>query len=259
MRPRIGSAVGVALVGVVLSACTGSSAIVAPPTVREGRLTVCTAGPYPPFVMVGDGGRVSGIDPDLSRAVATELALEADFVDLPFGEVFPALDNSRCDVAAAAVSITEDRLQRFLFTDGYFQVVQSVLVRTADAETYSSLDRIPGMIGVQVGTTGAGYAAARVPSERLRQFEDATEMVQALRAGTIDGIVQDRPVNDHLARSPDFRMVAGLDDGISETYGMVLAKRSTALRDAVNEALRRMMADGRYDAILKNHLGGAPQ
>ena len=54
-------------------------------------------------------------------------------------------------------------------------------------------------------------------------------------------------------------MAAAFDTGDAEVYGMVLPLTSGALRDAVNDALRRVLSDGRYDGVLKTYLGGSPQ
>lgn len=251
------------LLAVAVSSCSwlpnGRTSAADIVTIVPDQLTVCVAGPYEPFVIRTPAGEFAGIDPELVRVLASEIGLRVQFVDVPFARLFSSLDQRMCDVAAAGRATTEDLRGSYLFTEGYFHINQALLVRSADAATYGDLDHVKGAVAVQRGTTGAAYAARHLPEEKLRRFERAADMVEALRSGAVDGVVQDRPVNAYLARSGEFRMVSSFDDGAVEEYSLVLTKESTALREALNAALGDAMADGRYDQILQRYLGGLQQ
>lgn len=259
---RLRFAVAVLVAAPLLGACGGAreggqtAGMPELSTVQKGKLTACTDVPYEPFAFVEEG-RFVGIDPDLVRTVATDLGLEGEVVDTDFDRIFQELEAGTCDVIASSLSITEERQSKYLFTDPYFEVNQSLLVREADSTRFGDLAAIPGKIGVQPGTTGADYAARQVGQDRLEEFNDASVMLQALRDNRIDGIVQDRPVSAHWDKSEEFELVTTFTDVTRETYGMALLQEKTELRDAINGALTRIREDGRYDEILSRYLGDA--
>lgn len=226
-------------------------------TIRKGKLTVCVDVPYAPFEFEKDG-ELTGIDVDLVKAVAETVELEADFRDTDFEGIFPALAASNCDMIASSVSITEERKKTNNFSDGYFEIQQSLLVRKEDATRYTDLATLAGRtIGVQSETTGADYAKAEAAkvNAQVKDYTGADELFTALKAKQIDGVVQDFPVNAYHAETTGETVVSKTFDTEPEEYGFVIPKKSTALLEAVNAALADLRADGTYDKILVKHLG----
>lgn len=228
-------------------------------TIRSGTLTVCSDLPYPPFEFE-EGGKMVGIDLDLMRAVADDLGLEVAIRDTDFDGIFAALAAGQCDVIASSVSITDERKQNNEFTQGYYEIQQSLLVRKADADRYKTLDALKGRtIGVQSETTGEAYAQAEaVPlGVAVKSFTGADELLTALKAGQVDGALQDFPVNAYNAEKGGDTVVAVRFQSEPEQYGFVVKKGNVALRDAIDGALSKLKSNGRHNEILREYLGDA--
>jgi polar amino acid transport system substrate-binding protein len=218
---------------------------------------VCSDLPYPPFEFE-EGGRTVGIDLDLMTAIAQDLGLQMAVQDTDFDGIFAALAANQCDVIASSVSITEERKQNNEFTQGYYEIQQSLLVRRADAERYRTLEALNGRtVGVQSETTGEEYAQAQASRAgfRVTSFTGADDAVTALKAGQVDGVLQDFPVNAYnAAKDPDTAVAARFQTE-PEQYGFVVKKGNTALRDAIDGALTKLKDDGRHREILQKYLG----
>ncbi len=227
-------------------------------TIKEGTLTVCSDIPYAPFEFE-EGGQLKGIDIDLVKAIAGKLDLEADFRDTDFDGIFAALAAGNCDMIASSVSITEERKKENNFSDGYFQINQSLLVRKEDASSYTDFASLKGRtIGVQSETTGAEFATeqAATAGVEVKEFTGADELFTALKAKQIDGVVQDFPINSYNAETAGDTVVSRVfTETEKEEYGFVIPKKSTALLEAVNGALGELRTDGTYDKVLKQYLG----
>ncbi len=227
-------------------------------TINEGKLTVCSDVPYAPFEFE-EGGQLKGIDIDLVKAIAGKLDLEAEFRDTDFDGIFAALAAGNCDMIASSVSITEERKKENNFSDGYFEINQSLLVRKEDATTYTDFASLKGRtIGVQSETTGAEFATAQAAPAgvAVKEFTGADELFTALKAKQIDGVVQDFPINSYNAETTGDTVVSRVfTETEKEEYGFVIPKKSTALLEAVNEALGELRTDGTYDKVLKQYLG----
>ncbi|HEX2040320.1 MAG TPA: basic amino acid ABC transporter substrate-binding protein [Acidimicrobiales bacterium] len=226
-------------------------------TVSQGKLTVCTDIPYAPFEFEEEG-KVVGIDAEIVRAISSRLGLTPEFRDTDFEGIFAALNAGQCDVIASSVSITDERKKTVDFSDGYYEIVQSMLVRKADAATYTSFAALKGRtIGVQSGTTGADFAKKEAAPHGItvKEFGAADELFTALKANQIDAVVQDFPVNAYHAKTAGDAAVSARFEGEKEQYGIVVPKGEDALLKAINDALRQIRSDDTYNTIIRHYVG----
>ena len=240
------------------SAEAGDESPAALDTIEEGTLTVCSDIPYAPFEFEEDG-EVKGIDADIMRAIGQKLDLDVEFIDTDFDGIFTALAAGNCDVIASAVSITDERKQNNDFSDGYFEINQSVLVRKGEESAIKELSDLKGkVVGVQSETTGAAFAAenAEANGYTVKEFTGADELFTSLKAEQVDAVLQDLPVNTYNAeKSGDSAVAIVFDEGAKEEYGFVVKKGNTELVDAINGALDEIRDSGDYDKILEEYLG----
>ena len=226
--------------------------------VEDGTLTVCSDIPYAPFEYEEDG-EVKGIDVDLVKAIAGEMDLEAEFRDTDFDGIFAALAAGNCDMIASSVSITEERKKENLFSAGYFEIHQSLLVRKDDEDKYSELADLKGkVVGVQSETTGAAFAQenSATAGYQVKEFTGVDEMFNALKANQIEAILQDFPINSYNAETTgETVVVKQFTEEEAESYGFVIKKGNTDLQEAIDKALQVVREDGRYDDILEEYLG----
>ena len=225
--------------------------------VTEGTLTVCTDSPYPPMEFE-ENGEFTGFDIELMRAVAGHLGLETEVVNSGFDPITSgtALASGQCDIAAASITITEEREESIDFTEPYFEAEQSLLVK-ADSG-YTSLEDLAGQrIGVQSGTTGADYAEENAPGDgEIVSFDNPGDIFVALEAGDIVGVVQDLVVNQGRVIEDDSVAVVATYP-TDEQYGFAAAEGNTEMTGAVNDALQALRDDGTYDEIYEEWFGGA--
>lgn len=224
--------------------------------VSPGRLTVCSDIPYPPFEFEQDG-EFTGFDIELMRAVADRLGLGLEVTSIRFeplksGAAFAA---RRCDVAASAMTITEDREENLDFSQPYYEAEQSLLVALDGG--VDALDGTSGRtIGVQSGTTGEAYAEEHAPEDAtIRRFGDAGSLFAALEARRVHGALQDLPVNVEYARAHDDVEVIETY-ATDEQYGFAVREEgSEALLEAIDGALEALRADGTYDELHDRYFG----
>lgn len=229
--------------------------------INEGTLAVCTDSPYQPFEFEEDG-EFTGFDVDLMNAVADGLGVEAEYQVTPFDAIQSgaALNARQCDVAASAMTITDERAENLGFTDPYFDAEQSLLVLQDNAGTYAALDDLAGQrVGVQAATTGQRYAEENAPEDtEIVEYPDSAALFQALQGGEIAAILQDFPVNAFFATQNDtVTVVEQYPTG--EQYGFAAQVDNTGLTDAINEQLASLRTDGIYDDIYMEWFGEAPE
>lgn len=252
---------------VLLSACGGGGSPDTTTTtqggvrlVNAGKITTCTNLPYEPFQFKQDG-KVVGFDVDMVDLVAKKLGVTQDIVDIDFAVIKSgaALNAGRCDVAAAAMTITDERSKNIDFSVPYFDATQALMAKKGSGIT--SLDDVKAKnlkLGAQASTTGLDY----VKSKGLQpiEFADSPKQLLGLQTGQADVIVQDLPVVLTWLKKPEiggkFELVASLDTG--EHYGIGMKKGNTELATVVNEAIEAAKKDGTYNSIYKKWFGTEP-
>lgn len=227
--------------------------------INQNQLLTCTHLPYEPFQFSQDG-KVVGFDVDLVDLVAKELGVTQKIKDTPFegiksGENLNARD---CDIAAAGMSITQERQRVMDFSQPYFDATQALLVRKSS--TAKSLADLRGKtVGVQLGTTGELYAQEQQEKFgfEIKQYEDLALLQGAVKTGQIaGGINDDFVLYNYVETNPDTKVSAEFDTG--EQYGFAVRKGNKALLDKVNQVLRRVQQDGTYDRLYRKWFDQAP-
>lgn len=223
-------------------------------TISSGTLSVCSDVPYPPFEDFDESAEsgFSGFDIDIVQAIADGLDLELAVKDSSFDALQSgqALNANQCDLVASAMTITDERKAALDFSDGYYDSEQSLLV--PEGSDITSIDDLDGMkVGVQQGTTGKSYTEENASGADIISFPSDAEMFQAIKAGQVDALLQDLPVNLDHQKAGGFQVVETYST--DEQYGLAMKKGNTALVDAVNEQLTTMHDDGGYDEIYNTY------
>jgi polar amino acid transport system substrate-binding protein len=229
--------------------------------ITKGTLTACVAPPYPPFLYSkqSDGEDLSGIDVDVVTAIATNNKLTPAFVETPFEGIFEALTKQKCDVIAAAIPITNSRKRTHEFTTPYFRMSQSLLVRTGQLSTSTSLETLRGkVVGVQRSTIGSELL--RIDSTKLgltvKEFAGRFEMLEALKTNAIEAIVGDSALNGFDAEESNGTfVVSSLIGGGDEEYAMVVDPTNPILTKTLNSSLARMAERDLLRKIAVRYIG----
>lgn len=221
-------------------------------------LTVCTHLPYEPF-QYKEGGKIVGFDVDLMDLVAKELGVKQSIVNTPFEtiETGQAMNTGKCDIAAAGMTITEERQKVIDFSNPYFNATQALLVKQGAG--YDSLESLEGKtLGVQVGTTGQEYARNNAPDGvELKVFEDLALELEAVKTGSVDAAINDNSVlYDYVDKNPGLEVPTEFDTG--EQYGFGVAKdKNDELLTVVNDVLSTAIEDGTYEKLFKQYFPDA--
>lgn len=98
-------------------------------TYTNGVLLMVTNAEFPPYESGGDTGNIIGIDVDIMKAVCDELDMQLEVENTAFDALLAAVEGKKADVAVAAMTITEERLERVNFSDTYMKAKQVIIVR----------------------------------------------------------------------------------------------------------------------------------
>ncbi len=222
-------------------------------TVEDGKLHMATNAAFPPYEMVADDGSFEGIDVEIAGKIAEKLGLELVVDDMDFGSIITSVQTGKSDIAMAGMTVTDERKQNIDFSDTYATGVQMVILPIlSDIE---SIDDLQGkLIGCQESTTGYIYCSDDYGEDMVTAFPNGANAIQALLSGKVDAVVIDsQPAQEFLAQNAGkLKMLS--TEYVSEDYAIGISKDNTALRDAVNNALKELIDDGTVQSILDKYI-----
>ncbi|KWZ39863.1 glutamine ABC transporter substrate-binding protein [Burkholderia savannae] len=210
-------------------------------------LQVATDATFPPMEFIANGQR-TGFDVDIMNALAKTMGKRVQWTDIDFKGLVPGLIAHRFDVAISGIYITPERRQVVDFTQPYFAGGLVALVKVeSPIKTLADLDG--KKVSVQVGTKSVNFLRDNYPKITRIEVEKNQEMFDLVGIGRADAAVTGKPAAYQFVRTrPGFRV---LDKELTtEAYGIAVRKDEPQMRDALNNALAKIKADGTYAAIV---------
>ena len=208
----------------------------------DGALRMVTEASYPPYEFLR-GREVVGVDVEVCRAVAEKLGKPLQVVNVDFDAVIASVVGGRADLAAAGLTVTEDRKKSVDFSNPYLTTGLVVIYRKTDPVLTGAACK-GKRIGVQGGTTSDEYAVRELHEEPERFRSDA-EAVVALKSGRCDVVICDLILARNCIRGMPELALSNLIT--TEEYAIAVRKGRPDLLRAINETLEEIRSDGRLD------------
>ena len=235
--------------------------------VNAGKLTIGTDNPaFPPWFdggtpkgskwEINDPAKGQGFEGAVASAVAEQMGFarnEVTWVVVPFDQSFrPGPKNFDFDINQ--ISIRPARAQNVDFSEPYYDVNQALVAikGTPAANAKSIAELKDAKLGAQIGTTSLDYINDEIqPSQEPSVYNTNNDVISALKAKQIDGIVVDLPTAFFVTavQVPSGTIVGQFaNPAEQEQFGLVLEKDSP-LTDCVNEAVTALRDDGTLEQI----------
>lgn len=219
-------------------------------------LKVGTSADFPPFEFQGkDGNTYDGFDMDLIRAIGQEMGYKVEISNVSFDGLIPALEAGNIDVCISGVTINDERKQKVIFSDPYYQSGLSIVVPKDNTDIKGFKDLKGKKVAVQIGTTSA-TEAKKIEGAEVKELSASNDTFIELTAKGVDAVVNDKPVNDRYIVETGNKDVKVLNELLTaEDYGIAINKKNTELQSKINAALKKLKENGEYDKIYTKWFG----
>lgn len=126
----------------------------------KDQLVVATNAEFAPFEYM-EGDKYYGIDMEIAKAFADSLGKELVIVNMSFDAVCLSVGQSKCDIAMAGLTITEDRKEAVNFTDSYYNAAQKIVVKSDNTEfdECKTADDVAAILNEKDNSTKIGFQA----------------------------------------------------------------------------------------------------
>ncbi len=215
---------------------------------------------YPPLEMRDTKtNEIVGFDIDLARAMAKVLDVKLEWQDGAFEQMSPSLQSGRVDMIMSGFYDIPKRRGAFDFID-YLRAGAQFYVPKSEADLQSATDLCGKTITTSRGTnfpdttkawSEKNCVAAGKPAMTVITDTDLGQQLSNLKQGRAAAAVQGLEAVPTICEM-DGNGYRPLGEPFSSTLmGIAFLKSSTELRDAVLFALKKVIADGEYAALIK--------
>jgi polar amino acid transport system substrate-binding protein len=158
----------------------------------------------------------------------------------------------------SAISITQERQQEIDLVPYFGPVGTGILVPTGNPNNITAIDGLCGRpVAAQDGTfqidqmnTLNEDTCSANPID-IRAYPDNPTAIQEVVLGRVDAAIMDDPVAAYSALQSEGGLIQLVVTGFEAApYGIGVRQDSTDLKDAIEEALAEIIADGTYGEIL---------
>jgi ABC-type amino acid transport substrate-binding protein len=224
-------------------------------TLIPGQLTVCTYGGFAPVCYKNAAGQLIGLDVSFLTRFAESLGLAIVTHEKPFDAIWTLPGANVCDIAGAGVMRRDGRsvIPGGSWSDAYFKVERSLLVRAAEKAEFDHHNTVAGKtIVVTKGSTADIDAKARYYPRCTIQFvdevvpkdqPDAQEYIVKTLIAThqVDAFGEGNVSNQYLRDKYGKDVEGGLAladvhpiDGATETFNFITRDASSGLLERLN-------------------------
>ena len=223
-----------------------------------GKIVIGVEGTYPPFTHHDDNGELTGLDVELGKALAEKLGVEPEFQEAAWDSLLIGIDTGRFDTVINSVSITDERSEKYDFSEPYYYEARRVVVR-ADDDSIHSPEDLKGK-KIATNTTNAYIPWYEAQGAEIVAVDTSGEAIDLLLSKRVDFVGTSVPVlNAYLEEHPE------ASDKVKEAFvipnsediiAIPVRKGESEFLDAVNKALSELREEGTLKEISEKYLGG---
>ena len=222
---------------------------------QRGEIVFGTEGTWSPWTYHDENDQLVGFDIEVAQKVAEKLGVKATFVEGEWDGLLAGVDGGRYDSMANGVEITEERAQKYDFSDPYCYIRTAIIVKSDD-DSINSFEDLNGK--TTANTISSTYATlAESYGATVQGIDTLEETIQLLTAGRIDATLNANvSFYDYLNVHPDadFKLVAQTEDASHVAIPIVKSEDSSFL-DALNSAIDELRADGTLKELGEKYFG----
>lgn len=221
---------------------------------EEGVITIGTEGTYSPNSYHDESGNLVGFDVEVAEKIAEKLGVRVEFVESEWDSLFAGMDSGRIDIVVNEVEASEERREKYDFSEPY-TYIQGALLVAEDNDEIQSVEDLEGKRAAQNLTSSWGQLAESYGAE-LIGVDSMNQSVELLLTGRADVTLNaETAFYDFMKNQPDQAVkIAAMTDSTTSSV-IPVRKGNESLVNAINDALDEMRESGELAELSTKYFG----
>jgi len=227
--------------------------------IAQQPLKTAVDGTFAPHAMPRLEGGIQGFNVDLANEIGKRLKRPVEITATQFSGILPSLQAGTIDFVAAPVTVTKERADNYLFTEGYLNTDYQFLTKKGEP-VITDLKQLKGkVVSVNKGSAYDSWAR-NLEGEigwTVESFGTQTDAVQAVMAGRAYANVAGNTVVQYAVKQqPQLQLSYLHSTGL--VWASALRKDSKELLGQIENAIECMKKDGTIAAMHEKWFGTKP-
>lgn len=223
---------------------------------EAGEIIVALEGNWAPWSYHDEDDNLVGFDADVARAIAAELGVEVTFVEGDWDSLLAGLDAGRYDLVVNGVEYTEERAEKYDFTDPYAYIRTALIVRSDNQEIASFEDLDGKSTANSIASTYMDLAESY--GAEVTGVDSLDETLELVLSGRVDATLNaEVSYYDYMEVHPEaeLKIVALTEEASNVVIPTRKGEDSASLREAINEAIAAISENGTLSEISIQYFG----
>ncbi len=222
---------------------------------ERGVLVIATEGNWSPWTYHDENDVLTGFDIEIGALIAKGLGVEPEYMETAWDAILAGVDSGRFDIACNGVDYTEERAQKYDFSDPYVYT-EIVLVVRGDNDSIQSFEDLKGK---KTSTSPNSTYAERAEDlgASVTYVDTLGETIAMVLQGRADATINAKgSVEDYLSEHPDANIkIVYTAPGDPVCYPVRKGEDSASLLAAINAILAQAREDGTLAALSIKYFG----
>lgn len=149
-------------------------------------------GNEPPYTQVKPDGSVTGVEPDIVRAVLKSMGVpDIQGIVTPYASMIPGLNANNWDLIAAGLFMKQSRCGQILYSQPDLVSTESFAVPAGNPKGLTSIAAVKNNPAIKVAVLPGGFEdgslkSAQVPADQVVNIPDGRSGIEAVKASRAD-------------------------------------------------------------------------
>ena len=222
---------------------------------ERGTLIIATEGNWSPWTYHDENDVLTGFDIEIGTLIAHGLGVEPQFMETDWASILAGVDTGRFDIACNGVDYTEDRAEKYSFSDPYVytEIVLALKDTNEDIKTFEDLK------GRKTSNSPNSTYAQRAEAmgAEVVYVDTLGETMSMVIQGRVDATINARgSVEDYMGEHPEAPIKVVLTvPGDPVCYPVRKADDTASLVEAINAILQQAREDGTLAELSIKYFG----
>lgn len=217
---------------------------------NDKTIRVGSSGTYYPFTFM-ESNDVEGFEIDVWNELGKRLGYNLEFKTASFSGLFGMLDSDKIDVVANQITITDERKEKYYFSDPYVESGAQIVVKEGN-DSIKTIDDLKGKnVGVDLGSNYEELLEQKNSGANIITYQSTDSEFNDLIIGRIDAVVIDKIsalINKNEKNLP-LQLAGESFEKIENAFVFRKTDDNEKLVKQVNKALNDMKEDGTLQQI----------
>ena len=222
---------------------------------KRGTLIIATEGNWTPWTYHDASDTLTGFDVELGTLLAQSLGVEPEFHEVPWESILVGVDTNVFDIACNGVGYTQERAQKFSFSDPYLYT-EAVLVVRSDNTYIESLADLNGR--KTSNSPNSTYAQLAEKFGATVEYVDTLgETMMMIEQGRVDATINAKgSVDSYLQEHPEANIkVVQTVAGEPVCWPIRKGEQTESLLNAINDFLDQARSNGTLASLSIKYFG----